>query len=116
MLGLARDLDALLARGLAEPRDPARDRRRPVGPACLGVGELALHRRQLPDDEDFLPVDRDVRCTGEPLVGSRPCNQAAASSAPGRSACCQPPRPGPRPRPPGHPRCIRPLIISTSQD
>ena len=61
---------------------------------------------------------RSTTTSGAPAnqpSGSRPASNLPRRRRPAASACCQPPRPGPRPpcpRPPGpcHPRCIRPYI------
>ena len=55
---------------------------------------------------------RSTVTSGAPVnhsSGSRPANQPAASSAGGRSACCQPPD-RPKPRLPCHPLCPRPVM------
>ena len=59
LLGLGSDGDPLVARLLAEARDPA-----------LGGGgavHLTVDRGQLTDDEDLLAVDADLRLPGEPV-------------------------------------------------
>src|SRR6185312_11981376 len=69
VLGLAGDLDALLAGGLAEPGNPARLGGGALGATRVTLGELALHRPQRADDDDLLAVHRDLRCRREPPVG-----------------------------------------------
>ena len=113
VLGLAGDLDPLLPGGLAEPGDPpGRRRGRSARPASVSANS--------PSSAGSSPTirisSRSMVTSGAPAnhsSGSRPCSHAAASSAPGRSACCHPPRPGPRPPRPA--RASRGASVRTSR-
>ena len=87
---------------------PATAAARSARPASLSANSPS--NGGAPRRHDLLAVDGQVRRppTNHPS-GSRPDSHAAASSAPGRSACCHPPRPGPRPpRPPAWPPTMHP--------
>ena len=77
VLGLAGDLDPLLAGLLAEPRDPAGLRGALGGIAVAGASSGAAERA---DDDDLVPVDGDLGA-GEPVVGQPTGEPAVMSSA-----------------------------------
>src|SRR6202042_407786 len=68
LLGLARDLDPLLARLLAESLDSPLGRGLfRLGPAIPAIPS-GLGRGQRPDDADLLAIDDDLCGLGEPLI------------------------------------------------